>query len=278
MAHTSCMLDKQGYIHARACTRPRARANVRKHARTYTQICDTYCFYTETVIRGRASVLRYTYTVLLFIIPIGLVFAKLGQGFQWFLSVPEQSMCFKPTSTLHTACFLCNTPQIHFLISVKKKKKTALPTVSKSLHNADIQLQILTSKDSDLNQNQRLPSATYRNSPLPLALPSFLINILPCLHPLYHEWPQTGEPSEKQIPTNTAPPPPPPTNIVRLTAPFHPLLILFVTSGFNRKYVNIFCLRLKQKHNYTGIILLTYSAGSEKHLVFVMLTVNSSDN
>jgi hypothetical protein len=33
--HTSCMLDKQGYMHACACTRPRARAHARTSARAH---------------------------------------------------------------------------------------------------------------------------------------------------------------------------------------------------------------------------------------------------
>ena len=45
MAHTLCMLDKQGDTHAHA------------------EICNTYCFSTATMIRERASVLRYTYIV-----------------------------------------------------------------------------------------------------------------------------------------------------------------------------------------------------------------------
>jgi hypothetical protein len=39
MAHTRCMLDKQDYIHVRACTRPRAHT----HA-------QTYCFSTATMV------------------------------------------------------------------------------------------------------------------------------------------------------------------------------------------------------------------------------------
>jgi hypothetical protein len=34
MAHTSCMLDKQAYMHSRACIRPRSQAHAR--ARTHT--------------------------------------------------------------------------------------------------------------------------------------------------------------------------------------------------------------------------------------------------
>ena len=33
---TDCMLDKQGYMHALACTRPHFRAHARTHARTHT--------------------------------------------------------------------------------------------------------------------------------------------------------------------------------------------------------------------------------------------------
>ena len=51
MAHTCCMLDKQGYMHARA--------------RTHRQICNTYCFSTATMIRERSSVSRYTYIACL---------------------------------------------------------------------------------------------------------------------------------------------------------------------------------------------------------------------
>ena len=57
------MLDKQGYMHAGACTSPRARAHARAH--THTQICNIYCFSTATIIRARASMLRYTYIVCL---------------------------------------------------------------------------------------------------------------------------------------------------------------------------------------------------------------------
>jgi hypothetical protein len=67
MVHTRCMLDKQGYMHARACTCPRARAHARVHSRahTSTQLCNIYCFSTATMIRERALMLRYTYIVCL---------------------------------------------------------------------------------------------------------------------------------------------------------------------------------------------------------------------
>ena len=60
MAHTRRMLDKQGYTRARMHTP--TRPGKRTHARTHTQkICTIYCFPTATMIRERASKLRYTY-------------------------------------------------------------------------------------------------------------------------------------------------------------------------------------------------------------------------
>jgi hypothetical protein len=61
MAHTSCMLDKQGCIHARASTRPptRAHAQTRAHTHTHTQICSVCRFSTAKMIRERGSMLRY---------------------------------------------------------------------------------------------------------------------------------------------------------------------------------------------------------------------------
>ena len=66
MAHTRSMLDKQGYMHARACTHPRSRTHARTRSRTLTQI---YCiilisFLRQVSLREGASVLRYTYIVL----------------------------------------------------------------------------------------------------------------------------------------------------------------------------------------------------------------------
>ena len=56
MAHARCMLDKQGYMHVRVCSRPHARLPTRTHG----PVINTYCFSTATMIRERASVLRYT--------------------------------------------------------------------------------------------------------------------------------------------------------------------------------------------------------------------------
>ena len=68
MAHMRCILDKQGYIHARVCASPSTRTPTRTHARarTHRQICNSYCFVTATMIRERASMLRYTYIVCIF--------------------------------------------------------------------------------------------------------------------------------------------------------------------------------------------------------------------
>jgi hypothetical protein len=63
MAHTRGMLDKQGYMHTRACTRPLARVNALTRALTHTQIRDIYYFSTTATNSEVASVLRYTYNV-----------------------------------------------------------------------------------------------------------------------------------------------------------------------------------------------------------------------
>ena len=69
MAHMRCMLDKQGYMHARACTLLRAQTPT--HTHTHTTHARTRAHRTKYLIliafpwqqwfRGRASVLRYTY-------------------------------------------------------------------------------------------------------------------------------------------------------------------------------------------------------------------------
>ena len=63
MAHKSCILDRQGYMYARACKRLRARTHIPSHTRK--QICNIYCFSNATITRERASVLLYTYIVCL---------------------------------------------------------------------------------------------------------------------------------------------------------------------------------------------------------------------
>jgi hypothetical protein len=52
-------------LYARTRTHTPTRPGNHAHARTHISICDTYCFPTATMIRARASVLRYTYTVCL---------------------------------------------------------------------------------------------------------------------------------------------------------------------------------------------------------------------
>ena len=54
MAHKSCMLDKQGYMHARSGTRPSARVHAgtraRARAQTHTHKCVKRCFSTAAMI------------------------------------------------------------------------------------------------------------------------------------------------------------------------------------------------------------------------------------
>ena len=63
MAHMSCMLDKQGYMHTPTPTRPGTRTIARACTHTHRQICNTDCFSTATMIRECALILRYTYIV-----------------------------------------------------------------------------------------------------------------------------------------------------------------------------------------------------------------------
>jgi hypothetical protein len=51
----------EGYMHVRAYTRQLAWVATCTHACTHKPISNDYCFSTETIIRERASVLRYTY-------------------------------------------------------------------------------------------------------------------------------------------------------------------------------------------------------------------------
>ena len=55
MAHMRCMLDKQGYMHVGAWTRPRA----------HNPVTNAYCFSMAAMIRERASMLHYTYIACL---------------------------------------------------------------------------------------------------------------------------------------------------------------------------------------------------------------------
>ena len=59
MAHTRCMLEKQGYMHTP--TRLGAHTHARKHRPKY----NTYCFSLQQWFCERASMLRYTYIACL---------------------------------------------------------------------------------------------------------------------------------------------------------------------------------------------------------------------
>jgi hypothetical protein len=54
-----------GYARLRASTRMHTPTRPGKRVHAYTQICNIYCFSTATIIRKRASVLRYMYVVCL---------------------------------------------------------------------------------------------------------------------------------------------------------------------------------------------------------------------
>jgi hypothetical protein len=59
------LLDLQGYMQSCARTRPRARVPTCTHARAHRPISNTYCFSTATMIRERASMLRYAHIACL---------------------------------------------------------------------------------------------------------------------------------------------------------------------------------------------------------------------
>jgi hypothetical protein len=64
------MLDKQGYIHVRACTRSHFRAHTltRAHAHQYVIFI---AFPQQQWLRERASILRYKYIICLVLVFIG---------------------------------------------------------------------------------------------------------------------------------------------------------------------------------------------------------------
>jgi hypothetical protein len=65
MAHTHCVLDKQGYMLAHTRTRPCTHA--------CTHICNMYCLFHGNNVRERASVLRYTYIACFFFFSDGFL-------------------------------------------------------------------------------------------------------------------------------------------------------------------------------------------------------------
>ena len=66
--HTRCMMDKQGYMHARACTRPRARAQLCTcaHAHTRTNMQYLLLFHGNNDSRTRLSVTLYVHCLCCF--------------------------------------------------------------------------------------------------------------------------------------------------------------------------------------------------------------------
>jgi hypothetical protein len=68
MAHTSYILDKQGYMNSRVCTRERFRAHARTSAHAHTHSHKYVIFIAfpqQEWLRERASLLRYTHTACL---------------------------------------------------------------------------------------------------------------------------------------------------------------------------------------------------------------------
>jgi hypothetical protein len=61
MANTSFMLDKQGYMHARTCTRPCARVHARTRARARTNMLYLLCFHGNNDSRMRLNVKSYVH-------------------------------------------------------------------------------------------------------------------------------------------------------------------------------------------------------------------------
>jgi hypothetical protein len=70
----ACWISKTTVTHAHAYAHvpehPHAstHARARTHTNTRRQTCITYCFFTEKMIRQRASVLRYTFIACLFLL------------------------------------------------------------------------------------------------------------------------------------------------------------------------------------------------------------------
>jgi hypothetical protein len=104
-AHMSCMLDKQGYMHARACTRQRVRAATRKHARTSTrtQKYIILLFLGKTGSRMRVNITLYVHCLsclVMYEIPvtISLQVIKVCVRILSVISLPILSPTFSLTS------------------------------------------------------------------------------------------------------------------------------------------------------------------------------------
>jgi hypothetical protein len=101
MAHTSCRLDKQGYMHTRLCTRPRSRAHARARTHTLTQICN--CFSNATVVRWmRLSVTLYVHCFSYF---VSTLFHKISKSACWLYHVCLFSVCPHVTTRLPRRIF-----------------------------------------------------------------------------------------------------------------------------------------------------------------------------
>ena len=98
MAYTLCMPDKQGYMHVRACTSPRARVPTRTH-----------CFSTATVIRESASVLHYAYIAYLVFL---FCFSRLFPSYYstWCWSRGRTVLVKQPRNINHIPSPQCATP------------------------------------------------------------------------------------------------------------------------------------------------------------------------
>ena len=67
MAHMRCMLDKQVYMHARACTQPRSRVHTRIRIQRHKYVI-LIAFPLQLWLRERASLLHYTYIACIVVI------------------------------------------------------------------------------------------------------------------------------------------------------------------------------------------------------------------
>jgi hypothetical protein len=61
----ACRISKATCTYAHAHAYAPGHSHARMHARAHTQICNTYCFSTATMIRERVSMLRFTYIACL---------------------------------------------------------------------------------------------------------------------------------------------------------------------------------------------------------------------
>jgi hypothetical protein len=69
----------------------RLHTQTRSGTRTHTQICNTYCFSTATMIRVRASLVRYTYIACL-CFPIGMTLVTFGRTLDCFLIIHKKDI------------------------------------------------------------------------------------------------------------------------------------------------------------------------------------------